>query len=276
MELDIYQYDDFRQFLRDAFESYKKSHPEFTHRRFAELADVRNAGTLLQIIQGKRTLSPKVLEACIRIFELKPIHAEFFRLLVDYRQCKDPAEQTDLFREIQNRRAHSSFVRLNSAQVRYYEDTAYALVLSAIEAIHFKGNYESLAAFLRPPLPLVKVKKCVRDLCDWGLLRQSLDGNYSVVSRFIEPPPNLKDPVRLMNRDWILQSAEALLKIPAKERQMSTSILAVSEATRKKIHDRIEATRREIFELAQADTAAETVMQLSIQFYPKSHTRSKA
>ena len=275
MELDIYQYDDFRQYLRDAFETQKKEDPSFTHRRFAELADVKNAGTLHDVIQGKRMLSVKVQEACVRVFGLKPVAAEFFRLLVDYRQCKNPEDQTGIFREIQNRRAHSSFVRLNAAQVRYYEDTAYALVLSAVEAAQFRGNYEDLAGFLRPALPILKVKKCVRDLCDWGLMRQGSDGIYVVTSRFIEPPSTLREPVRLMNRDWILQSAEAILKVAPKDRHMSTVILAVSENTRQKIMERIEDARRDIFALAQADTAAETVMQLSMQFYPKSAIRRK-
>lgn len=276
MELDIYQYDDFRQFLRDAFESRKKEDPSFTHRAFADLAGVRNSGTLLQVIQGKRTLSDKVRETCIEVFALKPVQAEFFRLLVDYRQNRSEEKRNLLFREIQNRRAHSSFVRLNTAQVRYYEDTAYALVLSACEAMEFKGNYELLSAFLKPAIPLVKVKKCVKDLCDWNLLRQGPDGRFHVVSRFLEPPSTLKDPVRFMNRDWIQQAADAILKIPAKDRHMTTSILAVSEATRSKITAVIENARAQIFELAQADTSAETVMQLSIQFFPKSQIRRKA
>lgn len=276
MELDIYQYDDFRQYLRDAIEARKQEDPGFTHRAFAEQAGVRNPGTLLQVIQGKRALSDKVRETCVDVFGLKPVQAEFFRLLVDYKQSKSVENSSLLFREIQNRRAHSSFVRLNAAQVRYYEDTAYALVLAACEALDFKGNYETLAAFLRPPLPLVKVKKCVRDLCDWGLLRQGHDGRYNVVSRFLEPPATLRDPVRLLNREWILHSAEALQRIPAKDRQIGTSILAVSEVTREKIKQLIENTRSQIFELAKADTSAETVMQLSIQFFPKSQTRRKA
>jgi len=275
MDTDIYQYDDFRQYLRDTFEVRKKADHTFTHRRFAELAGVRNPGTLLHIIQGKRALSEKVQEACIKVFGLKNTQAEFFRLLVDYKQGK-AEDQAEIFRELQNRRSHSSFVRLNSAQVRYYEDTAYPLVLSAVEVLKFSGDYEELAAFFRPPIPMVKVKKCVRDLCEWGLLRQGSSGVYHVVSRFIEPPETLKDPVRFMNKEWISQAAEALLKIPAKERHISTAILAVSEATRQKILDRIETARRDIFALAAADSTAETVMQFSVQLFPKSKTQRKA
>jgi len=273
MELDIYQYDDFRQYLRDAFELRKKAEPNFSHRQFADLAGVKNSGTLLHVIQGKRALSPKVMEACNRIFGHKPVAAEFFRLLVDYKQCKDSERKVVLARELQTRRAHSNFVRLNPAQVRYYEDTAYPLIFAAIETLKFRGNFEELAGFLRPPLPLIKVKRCVRDLCEWGLVRLDSANHYHTVSRFVEPPPNLRDPVRQMNRDWIMQSAEAIQKIPAAERQMNTAILSISEGTRAKILDRLEACRSEIFALAQADSSAETVMQLSMLFFPKSRTR---
>jgi uncharacterized protein (TIGR02147 family) len=275
MELDIYQYDDFRQFLRDAFEARKKEDSAFSHRQFAETAGVKNSGTLLHVIQGKRALSDKVRETCVQVFGLKGVAADFFRLLVEYGQEKDPGNKSEIWRELQNRRAHSSFVRLNSAQVRYYEDTAYALILGAVEAMDFRGSYEDLATFLNPPLPLAKVKKFVRDLCDWQLLRQDASGKYHVVSRFIEPPSTLKTPVRLMNQDWITQAADALLKIPPQERHISTSILAVSESTRAKILARIEAMRHEIFDLVAADSAAETVMQFSMQFFPKSKSKRR-
>ena len=272
---DIYKYDDFRQFLHDAYETRKKKEPEFTHRRFAEIAGVRNPGTLIQVIQGKRPLSDKVREACIQIFGLRPIAAEFFRLLVDYRQTHKSSTRESLWREIQNRRVHSSFVRINAGSVRYYSDTAYALVLSAIEASSFHGDYNRLASFIRPAMSVPKVKKCVRDLCEWNLLEQEPGGDYHVVSRFLEPPATLKDPVRLLNREWILHAADAIESVSAQERHISTAILAVSESTRNQILKRIEAMRNDVFALVQSDSPAECVMQLSIQYFPKSHLQRR-
>ncbi len=276
MDIDIYQYDDFRQYLRDAFEARKQEDATLTHRRFSEVAGVRNPGTFHDILQGKRKPSEKVVAACIEIFQLKPVAAEFLRLLIDYKECKEEQERSALFREMQNRRSHSNFMRLNPAQVRYYDDPLYALTLSAIEVVQFKGNFDDLAGFLRPSVPATKLRKCVKDLLDWGLLRLTNDGVYEVVSRFIEPPPTLREPVRRLNREWILQAADAIFKIHPKDRHMSTAILAVSDLTRVRIQEKLEQVRREIFEMAQADTAAETVMQVSLQLFPKSATRRRA
>jgi len=275
MELEIYSYDDFRVYLRDLFEVRKKIDPQFSHRRFAELAGVRNPGTLVDIIQGRRALSRKVCEACVRIFDLKPQQAEFFRLLVEYGQERNPDLRAKIWREIQNRRARSNFVRLNAAQVRYYEDHTYALVLAAVECLGFQGDYESLAATLRPPLAPARARRCVEDLCTWGMLRRDQSGTYHVVSRFIEPPPRLREPVRRMNRAWIVQAADALTLFPPEERHISTAILAVSEEARRKIEERIVQCRHEIFAIANADTRPEVVMQFSVQYFPRTQKREK-
>ncbi len=268
--MDIYQYDDFRLFLKEAFDAKKSSEPSFTYRKFSAFAGVKNPGLLLDIIKGKRRLSSKVLKKSVDIFELKPLEAEFFELLVNFGQTRRADVRQSLYKEILNRRNHSNFVRLNPGQTRYYEDTNYALVVAAIEAAGFAGDYEALSSFLNPPLTAGKVKKYVRDLCDWGLVKQEADGKYIVVFNFLEPPSTLKLPVKNMNRDWIQQAGEALFNVPQEQRHISTAILTVSSQTREHIKDKIEQFRREVIELVKADTNPQDVMQFTMVYYPKS------
>ncbi len=268
--MDIFRYDDFRQFLRDCFERKKKEDSSFSHRQFALLAGIKNPGYLLDVIKGKRRLSERVLEEAIKIFAIKPSHADFFRALVAYGQARKPAERQALYKELLNRRAHSNFVRLNSAQVKYYEDTAYPLLIAAVETTDFRGDYEKLAAFLDPPMQTGKVKKCIRELCQWNMIRQRADGRYIIVERFLEPPKTLRGPVRRINGAWFDEAREALVRFGPDKRHVSTLLLSISEEARDQIMERIESFRRDILDIVNRDGDAQVVMQLSTAFFPKS------
>lgn len=271
--MDIYQYDDFRLYLRDAFESRKKAEPSFSYRKFAQEAGIRNPGYLLDVIKGKRSLGGKVLAKVAGIFSIKPAEAEFLNLIVAFGQCKSAEEKQEIYRAIQIRRNHSSFARLNPAQARYFDDTLYLVLLHAIEAMDFRGDYESLGGFLEPSVAAGKVKKAIRELCEWGLVRQYGSGRYRAVDKFLEPPPTMPGTVKRMNRDLILQAPEALTRFPADRRHISSVILDLSEKAARRVQDKLEEFRREVFEIAKQDGDSQQVMQMTLIFFPKSKVR---
>jgi uncharacterized protein (TIGR02147 family) len=271
--MDIYQYDDFRLYLRDAFAARKKEEPSFSYRKFAQAAEIRNPGYLVDVIKGKRSLSGKVQAKVAEIFSLKPAEAEFLNLIVAYGQCKSPEEKQDIYRAIQIRRNHSSFARLNPAQARYFDDTLYLVLLHAVEAMDFRGDYEALGGFLEPSVAAGKVKKAIRELCEWGLVRQYGSGRYRAVNKFLEPPATMPGTVKRMNRDLILQAPEALTRFPADRRHISSVILDLSEKAARRVQDKLEEFRKEVFEIAKQDRDSRQVMQLTLIYFPKSKVR---
>ncbi len=269
----IHEYDDFRLYLRDRYEKKRADDPTYSYRKFAAEASFTNPGFLNDVIKGRRKLSRDATLKMIRAFRLSEIEAEFFRLLVEYRQEKSEEKRRELYRKILFRRNRSRFARLNPVLNRYYQDFRYPLVRAAIMAMEFKGDYEALGRFTIPPIPSAQVKKYVRDLCDWGMVIQGADGRYEVTDHMVEPPEKLKDQMRHIHREWIVQAIEPLMKLPADRRHISSMLLSVSEQTRRTILERIESFREEIWRLVEHDSAAaETIMLLNIQCIPKSRS----
>lgn len=269
--MNIYEYDDFRLYLQHRYEQCCKADPSYTYRKFAAEASFTNPGFLNDVIKGRRKLSRDAVEKMVRAFALSEIEAEFFRLLVAYRQSKLPERQQELYRKILFRRNRSSFARLNPVQSRYYQDFRYSLVRAAIMTTGFSGDYDALGRFTIPAIPAAQVKKYVRDLCEWGMLTQQSDGRYTVTDLVVEPPEKLRDQVKQINREWIIQSIEPLMKLSPDKRHISSMLLSVSAATRKKILERIESFREEVWGLVNNDREeADSMMLLNIQYVPKS------
>jgi uncharacterized protein (TIGR02147 family) len=274
-EVDIYGYEDFRTYLNDAYESLKKARGGLSYRQFAALAGFTNPGFLNDVIKGRRTLSDSAVIKMCHGLDLKNHEAEYFALLVDYGQAKKQAQKDALWEKIVFRRNRSQFVRVHGASSKYYQDWHYPLVRAAVEVSGFRGDYEVLARFIRPAMPLPLVKKCVRELCEWGLIEQNGDGAYRVTHRNQEPAATLGDLVRRLNREWVLQAGDAVFTLPKEERHISSSLLTVSRKTRAEIQKRIETFREEIFALAKQDANPEVVLQFSLQFLPRTHVKAK-
>jgi uncharacterized protein (TIGR02147 family) len=270
----IYTYDDFRGFLKDAFAAKKAAEPRYSYRKFAKDAGILNQGYLLDVIQGKRALSVVMLERMAQAFGLNEGETEFLKLLTDFGQAKKDDERQEFYQEVLHRRNRSRFARLSPSLTKYYQDYRYPLVRCAIEALDYRGNAEALGKWLEPALPPAVVKKMVADLVEWDLVKLDSSGRYQVTSRFVEPPPTMGAMVRRLNREWILHAAEAPFRFPPQKRHVSTLLLMVSESTKQALHQKIEAFRKEVLELVEQDKNPEGVMQLSLQFFPRTHGKA--
>ena len=269
--MNIYEYDDFRLYLKDRYNERCAADPGYSYRKFAAEASFTNPGLLNDIIKGRRKLSRDAMEKMIAVFSLNEIEAEFFRILVAYRQAKKEDIRQELYHRILFRRNRSSFARLNPVKSRYYQDFRYALIRTSLMAIDFSGDFEALGRFTIPQIPATQVKKYIRDLCDWGMVSQQSDGKYTVTDKVVEPPEKLRDLIKQIHREWIVQTIDPLMNLSSDKRHISSMLLSVSSSTRKKIHKKIESFREEIWKLIDSDPEkADAVMLLNIQYIPKS------
>ncbi len=267
---DIYQFEDHCLFLGAILEWTKENDASFTYRKFSESAGIKNPAYIIDIIKAKRTMSEDFAMRAGKVLGLSQIEGEYLVLLNRHSRAKKVEDRDTIYREILNRRSHSKFARLHQNQFRFFEDPVYTLVFTGIQAMDFRGDFEKLAAFFNPSLTTDKVKKAIRNLCEWKLIRQEKSGRYITENAFIEPPATMNAITRRMNREWLQQLPTALENIPAKERHISTTVISISEKGRQKIQDKIEQLRREIAEILKNDSDANQVMQVTLALVPKS------
>jgi uncharacterized protein (TIGR02147 family) len=272
MSIDIYAYDDFRVFLRDCFSERQKQDPDYTHRIFAAEAGFSNPGFLNDVIKGRRTLSKEAAGKMTAGFHLSEHEAVYFNLIVSYSRAKNDEERTELFRQMVSRRNRSKFARINPSLAKYYQDYRYPLVRCAIKACDFRGDFEKLASFLDPPLPLPDLKKTVRDLCDWGLVMQDAQGHYTVSANLVEPPGTLLHLIPEMNGEWIKHAFGALRRLPPEKRHISSILCGISDESYKRIQEKVEELRAWVFALIEQDDNPQRVVQLNVQLFPRSRT----
>jgi uncharacterized protein (TIGR02147 family) len=268
-ETNIYQYVDYRAFLKDRFRWLQSQDATFSQRKLARTAGFANPGFFNEVIQGRRKLSSAAIERMGQGMSLESNETEFLRVLVAYTEAKDLGEKEAAHQKLELRRNRHFFRRLNQSQSKYYLDFNYPLVRAAIEACDFRGNYQILGDFLRPPMQAASVKRYVRDLCEWGLVSQDRDGKYVVTHSFLEPPEEMRDALVRLQQAWLSQSVFHINAVPASERHVSSALLTVGEETYKAILKQVEKMREEILRMVREDKAADRVVLFNIQVLPR-------
>lgn len=69
--IDIYQYTDYRKYLREYYEAKRATDKQFTHRHIAQIVGFKSTGTFAQILQGKTNISPQTLERFVLFLSLE-------------------------------------------------------------------------------------------------------------------------------------------------------------------------------------------------------------
>src|SRR6266850_2287485 len=80
--MDIYQYDDFRLFLKERYHQKMLDVPKYSYRKFAQEAGFANPGYLNDVVKGFKPLSENAVEKMGKAFQLKAHEIEFLKKLV--------------------------------------------------------------------------------------------------------------------------------------------------------------------------------------------------
>jgi hypothetical protein len=105
--LSIFDYQDYRDFLRAEYDWQKEHNPKFSLRYFALRAKVRSYTSLKYVIERKRHLSHPLLNQFAIALQLDKREAEYFELLWKVEMAVDDSQKSALLLELQRIRTGS-------------------------------------------------------------------------------------------------------------------------------------------------------------------------
>lgn len=99
-ELNLFEYTDYRRYLKDFYSSQKQASSTFSFRVFALRAKLSSPNYLKLVIDGQRRITDKNLPNFIRGLKLSRNEADYFRNLVFYQEADDVEAKTMHLREL--------------------------------------------------------------------------------------------------------------------------------------------------------------------------------
>jgi uncharacterized protein (TIGR02147 family) len=265
----LFNYTDYREFLKDHYESRKKDDPHFSHRYIAAKVGF-DSGYFTKIIQGKRNISFKMISKFAQFLNLKMKETEYFESLVLFNQAKSFSEKKRYLEKIMSFKKTDAAV-LGRHQYELFDKWYYLAIREILAFYQFRGNYSELAHMTVPEIKPKEAKKAVAVLEKAGLIQRNDSGAYERIEPVWTTGSEVHS-VALVNlhRAMADLGKESFDRFGRDKRSMSTLTLSVSEREYKIIEEEIEAVRIKILSLARSCEKPDRVYQCNFNTFPLS------
>jgi uncharacterized protein (TIGR02147 family) len=251
----IYDYLDYRGFLKDRFLEIKKKNPLFSYQSFSRMAGAKSTSFLKLVMDGKRNVSDEGIGMLARGFHLSEPERKYFECLVKFNQAKIHEEKDRYFRELARNKRWLSAKPLAAAQYRLLSHWYYVAIL---ELVRVPSDRPKDACWiqkrLRPEVELKEVKAAVAELVRLDLLAH--DGHAGLVRN--EAMLATDDAVRSLSAvnfhaQMSQLAAKAVAEQKAREREFTTLTVVTSEAAFQRAREEIRKFRDHLHSILEQE-----------------------
>jgi uncharacterized protein (TIGR02147 family) len=272
---DVFEYFDYRSYLKDAYAARKAQNPAFSHRFIAGKAGFGSSGGFSRILDGSRRVSMDAVVALSGIFRLNRAEKEYFEHLVMHNQAEGEAERRFFLEKLATVRK-SRVQALQLSQLRLFEHWRHSAVRELLDLVPHKDDHAALGKLLEPAASAAEVQESLELLHDLGLAHPDEDGIWRKADAVLTTPDDAAiQAIRGFQRDTMDLAKEAIERFPREEREIATLTLAISDSMMERVKEKIRQLRREILEMARDDRDPDRVHQVNFQVFPLTRHRGE-
>lgn len=273
----VFEYIEYRQLLKDLYESNKKDNSSFSYRYIGQKVGFKSAGFFSNILNGKRNISNTIIFKFAELFKFNRKETEYFELLVLYDQAKEHGRKKYYFEKMLSMRK-SKVHKLTCDQYEYFDNWYNVAIRELLNYFPFRGDYVQLAKMLTPSITPKEARKSVELLERLQLIEMQEDCTYKVTNKTITTGSNSKIPLVAIH-NFQLQAMElgkeAIDRFPMGKRSVSTLTLSLSEECYNTIEEKLSIFRREVLDLVKNNrTPLDRVYQFNFQIFPFTDERN--
>lgn len=265
----IFEYLEYRNYLRDHY-NYNKEHHSFFSYRYVSLKTGLDAGFYVKVLQKQKHIADKAIPVLSDFLTLNRREREYFSALVHFNKAKRSDQEKFYFEKLLSMRLPASKI-LEKNMFDYFSSWWHIAIREELNILTFKGDFNDLAGRLLPPITPAQALKSVKLLEDLGMISKDNEGAYSLNDKFITSDGIVKAlAIKSFQKEVCRLGMEALDRIPKQDRDISTLTISTTRKCIELIKDRLAVVRREIMEIVGKEDKVEEVFQLNFQIFPLS------
>jgi uncharacterized protein (TIGR02147 family) len=270
----VFEYLDYRVFLKDYYEEGKSRHDWFSYRYFGDKVGI-DPSYLLKVLLKSRHLSEKSIPRVCAFCGFTANEAEYFQTLVHFVKARSQSESKVLFEKLLTIRYVKSH-HLVEKQYEYFRTWYHPVVRSVLEYFDFKDDYILLGKQLSPSISAKEARESVELLEELNLIKKDIDGRYRLTEIAVTTGDEWRSAaIAAFQEQTIRLSHEAIGRHDKTLRDISTVTMNISAADFEEIRERITDFRRSIISFVNEKNDPDRTYQLNIQFFPLSNIKKR-
>jgi uncharacterized protein (TIGR02147 family) len=268
---EVYEFLDYREYLKAYYEFNKKKDAQFSHRIMARKMGFTSPNFLKLVIDKERNIGKSSLQKIIKGLGLKKKEAEYFSYLVFFIKAKTRIEKNYYYSLISSLRSKKIISPIQKDQFKYYNDWYNIVIRELINNQPVDVDYTEIAKKIIPPVLPKQVKKSIKILEELGLIERTKNGRFVQSSPLINTGNEVESLLLKNFHDKMIELGRlSLEQFPSEKREISSCTVKISEKGFKRLKARLQEFREEVLQIVKEDDKVDRIAQVNFQLFPLS------
>lgn len=267
--IDVFDYVDYRAFLRDYYAAMKERKRGFSFRAFSRRAKLRSPNHLKRVMEGDRNLTDSMAARFAEACGLEHEAGEYFQHLVSFNQASTTKERAAAYKKLTGFQRYRQAHVLDLAHAAYHATWYLPAIRELAGREGFQADPEWIAPRLMPPIKVSEARRALDTLVQLGLLVQEEDGQWGQADEVVSTGPEMHTlHIASYHQMMMGRASESIDLIPSKQRDISALTLLMGDRGVDRLKRRIQRFRRELVELSLLEDDPRQVVQVNFQLFP--------
>ncbi len=270
----VFDYLDYRDYLRDTYEFKKAERSSFSYRAFARRAGTKAPNHLKRVIDGDRHLGAAAMPGYLRALDLSGDEAEFFQELVALASSKTLRARREILARLNRFRGYRAAQHLDVDFREYHSEWYIPAIREMVATPHFRNDPKWIGQRLLPKVSSKDVKRALALLERLGMIEKVGDdyhASHPVVSTgaLVE-----RVHVAAFHETMSRKAVASIEEVPHALRELGGLTFSVGEDQLEALKARLREIRRELIAFEETGTR-QRVVHVNIQLFPLTENLEK-
>lgn len=270
MKPNVFEYSNYREFLKDYYNYSKVTNENFSYRYFAQKAGFSSSNFLYLIIEGDRNLTKDFVPKFSNAIGFSKGEQQFFDTLISFNQAKTPEAKKYYLELLHNLKREKVGVLLSDAQYEYISTWYYPVIREMALLTDFTEDPVWIKSQLANKVTSSQVQDAISILFRLGLFKKDESGRTVQSEAHISTENEVAHAAAYSFHQQMLSIAKEILEtLAAEKREISGVTMALSKKQFDEIKSRVHDFEDSIIRyLADNPETPEAVYQINVQLFP--------
>jgi uncharacterized protein (TIGR02147 family) len=266
---DIFSYINYREYLRDIYNTLKMRNKKYSCRFISSHVGSSSPSWFTDITSCRINLTESYFHRLCEFLGLTCSEKSYFRLLVDYNQTSSPVRRKECLDTILSTRSFK--IDLITRHKFEYFSRWYIPVIREFLLVHpaKMEDYKSIAQKLIPSITPREAKSALEILSSLDLIKADKSGFLRPTETVIKKDRSEKSAhIPAYHQENMKLAIEAIDRFPAERRDVSSITFYLTSERMQEARDEIKNLRKILLRLSQVSGPGGQIFQCNIQLYP--------
>lgn len=267
---EIFNYTDYRTFLKDYFKHRKEVQPSFSLGVWSKALGVSSTAVLVNVLNGKRNPGEMISAKFSNYFAFAPKEQQYFQDLIGLSKVQnDPRLSLALMEKMGRANPDGTFRLLDDQTFSAISKWFYYALREMVSLPHFKEDPDWIRDHLEYEVTSKEIKKAIEDLLKLSLLEKDNNGKLKATTRNISMSHDVASEAVKRYHEQVMENGKvSIRKHSLKERDFSSVTINIREENISALKEFLKEFREQVNELFEENAHSSRVFQLNMQLIP--------